>query len=157
MKKLKIYLDTSVISHLQADDVPDKMAITNDLWKQIQTGSYKACISEMVLQELSNCYEEKRQYLLEKIADIDFEFYEIGNEVNELAQKYIQAGAFTDKHLEDALHVACASVNTCNVVVSWNFKHIVKLTAMLLVNGVNRQEGYMELEIVSPEVIVEEG
>ena len=38
-----------------------------------------------------------------------------------------------------------------------DFKHIVKLTAMLLVNGVNRQEGYMELEIVSPEVIVEEG
>lgn len=154
MKKLKIYLDTSVISHLQADDVPDKMAITNDLWEQIQTGRYKACISEMVLQELSNCYEGKRQYLLEKIADIDFEFYEIGNEVNELAHKYIQVGAFTDKHLEDALHVACASVNTCNAVVSWNFKHIVKLTAMLLVNGVNRQEGYMELEIVSPEVIV---
>lgn len=157
MKKLKIYLDTSVISHLQADDVPEKMAITNDLWKQIQAGRYKACISEMVLQELSNCYEEKRQNLLGKIADIDFEFYEINNDVTELAQKYIKAGAFTDKHLEDALHVACASVNTCNAVVSWNFKHIVKLTAMLLVNGVNRQEGYMELEIVSPEVIVEEG
>lgn len=157
MKKLKIYLDTSVISHLQAEDVLEKMSITSDLWKQIQTGRYKACISQMVLQELSNCYEDKRQYLLEKIADIDFEFYEITDEVNELAQKYIQAGAFTDKHLEDALHVACASVNTCNAVVSWNFKHIVKLTAMLLVNGVNRQEGYMELEIVSPEVIVEEG
>lgn len=157
MKKLKIYLDTSVISYLQADDVPEKMAITNDLWKQIQTGRYKVCISEMVLQELSNCYEEKRQSLLAKIADIDFEFYETNEDVNELAQKYIQAGAFTDKHLEDSLHVACASVNTCNAVVSWNFKHIVKLTAMLLVNGVNRQEGYMELEIVSPEVIVEEG
>ena len=157
MKKLKIYLDTSVISHLQADDVPEKMAITNDLWKQIQTGRYKTCISEMVLQELSNCYEHKRQYLLEKVADIDFDFYEISDEVKEMAQKYIQAGAFTDKHLEDAIHVACASVNTCNAVVSWNFKHIVKLTAMLLVNGVNRQEGYMELEIISPEVIVEEG
>ena len=74
-----------------------------------------------------------------------------------MAQKYIQAGAFTDNHLEDALHVACASVNTCNAVISWNFKHVVKLSAMLLVNGVNRQEGYRELEIVSPEVIVEEG
>ena len=95
--------------------------------------------------------------MLGKIADIDFEFYEISKDVNELAQKYIHAGAFADKHLEDALHVACASVNTCNAVVSWNFKHIVKLAAILLVNGVNRQEGYMELEIVSPEVIVEEG
>jgi predicted nucleic acid-binding protein len=157
MKKLKIYLDTSVISYLQAEDVPEKMSITNDLWIQIQKGRYKACISEMVLQEISNCYEHKRQYLLEKIADIDFDFYQISNEAKEMAQKYIKAGAFTEKHLEDAIHVACASVNTCNAVVSWNFKHIVKLTAMLLVNGVNRQEGYMELEIVSPEVIVEEG
>ncbi|MBC7765936.1 MAG: PIN domain-containing protein [Hyphomonadaceae bacterium] len=156
MKKLKIYLDTSVISHLQADDLQEKMNITNDLWRQIQAGRYKACISGMVLEELGNCYEEKRQFLLERMADIDFEFYEIGDDIKELAQKYIQAGAFTDKHLEDALHVACASVNTCNAVVSWNFKHIVKLTAMLLVNGVNRQEGYMELEIISPENIVEE-
>ncbi len=74
MKKLKIYLDTSVISHLQADDVPEKMNITNDLWKQIQSGRYKACISGMVLEELGNCYEEKRQTLLERMADIDFEF-----------------------------------------------------------------------------------
>ena len=157
MKKLKIYLDTSVISYLYAEDVPERMTLTHALWKQIQTGCYKACISEMVLQELSNCYEEKRQYLLEKISEIDFEFYEISNEVIELAHRYIRAGAFTDKHLEDALHVACASVNTCNAVVSWNFRHIVKLTSMLLVNGVNRQEGYMELEIVSPEVVSEEG
>lgn len=157
IKNSRIYLDTSVISHLQAVDVPEKMAITNELWKQIQTGRYKACISEMVLQELSNCYEHKRQSLLEKIADIDFDFYAIGNEVIDLALKYIQAGAFTDKHLEDAIHVACASVNTCDAVVSWTFKHIVRLTAMLLVNGVNKQEGYMELEIISPEVIAEEG
>ena len=156
MKKLKIYLDTSVISHLIADDVPDKMAITYDLWVQIKAGRFRACLSEMVLQELSQCYENKRQYLLEKLADIEFDFFEISDEVRELASEYIKSGAFTEKHLEDALHVACASINMCNAVVSWNFKHIVKLTAMLLVNGVNRQEGYMDLEIVSPEVLVEE-
>ena len=110
----------------------------------------------MVFNELANCYDEKRQYLLEMIADIDFEFYEINDEINDLAQKYIQAGAFSNKQIEDAFHVACASVNICNAFVSWNFKHIVKLTTILLVNGVNRKEGYMELEIVSPEVITEE-
>jgi predicted nucleic acid-binding protein len=146
MKKLKIYLDTSVISHLQADDVPEKMVITYDLWIQIQAGRYRACLSGMVFQELLNCYGSKRQFLLEKIAEIDFDYYEISDEVRELAQKYILSGAFTEKHLEDALHVACASVNMCNAVVSWNFKHIVKLTAMLLINGVNRQEGYMDLK-----------
>jgi len=156
MKKLKIYLDTSVISHLQSDDVPEKMDITKSLWQMIQKGKYKACLSELVLQELSRCDESKNGLLKIYLADIDFETYFINDETKELASLYIQTGAFTDKHLEDALHVACAVFNNCNAVVSWNFKHIVKLTVILLVNGVNKQMGYKEIEIVSPEVLVGE-
>lgn len=157
MRKLKLYLDTSVISYLRAEDALEKMNITNRLWTQIQYGKYKVCLSDMVFKELSNCFEDKRLYMMEKLADIEFDVFEITEETKDLANMYIKAGAFTDKHIEDALHVASASVNTCNAVVSWNFKHIVKLTAMLLVNGVNRQEGYKEIEIVSPEVLIEEG
>jgi hypothetical protein len=49
MKKLKIYLDTSVISHLQAEDAPEKVSITLGLWTQIQKGFYQAIISGLVL------------------------------------------------------------------------------------------------------------
>lgn len=132
------------------------MDITVKFWRQILEARYKGCISEMVAQEIMKCYETKRQFLLERISEVNFEFFDIDDEVRALARKYIDAGAFTDKHMEDALHVACASVNNCNVVVSWNFKHIVKITAMLIVNGVNRSEGYMELGIVSPEVFMED-
>src|SRR3989339_1388837 len=114
----------------------------------IQKGKYKACLSELVLQELSRCNESKSKLLKECLADIDFETYFINDESKELSSLYINAGAFTDKHLEDALHVACAVNNNCNAVVSWNFRHIVKITAILLVNGVNKQSGYKEIEIV---------
>ena len=45
MRKLKIYLDTSVISHLQTDDVPEKVAKTKELWVEIQQGFYDVVIS----------------------------------------------------------------------------------------------------------------
>lgn len=156
MKKLKIYLDTSVISHLQADDVPEKMAATHKLWKEIKQGFYQILISELVFDELENCNEPKRTYLYEHLADINFDEIEIVQEIKELAIKYIAEGVFPDKYYDDAVHVACASVYGCNAVVSWNFKHMVKLKTILAVNGVNKYMGYGEVEILTPESVVGE-
>ena len=51
----KIYLDTSVISFLYADDAPEKQEITIDFFDNfIKTGIYQAIISEFVLQEIEN-------------------------------------------------------------------------------------------------------
>jgi predicted nucleic acid-binding protein len=63
MKKLKIYLDTSVISHLDAPDVPDKMADTLKLWEYIKAGVYDVVISDVVTDELAKCAEPKRSKL----------------------------------------------------------------------------------------------
>jgi predicted nucleic acid-binding protein len=54
MKKLKIYLDTSVISHLQAYDVPEKMAKTLKFWESLVDGDYEAYISELVIAEFKS-------------------------------------------------------------------------------------------------------
>ena len=55
------------------------------------------------------------------------------------------------RYLDDALHIATAVVHEMDVVVSWNFEHLVKLKTRLGVNGLNRLLGYREIEIVSPE------
>ena len=55
MKKLKIYLDTSVISHLQADDVPGKMVKTLEFWEYIERGEYSVFISDLVVAEIEEC------------------------------------------------------------------------------------------------------
>ena len=72
-------------------------------------------------------------------------------EVEALAERYITEQLIPAKHRDDALHLAVAAVYDLDVVISWNFEHMVKLTTRLGVNGINRLLGYRELEIVSPE------
>ena len=156
MKKLKIYLDTSVVSHLQTEDVPEKMTKTLELWREIKQGFYHIVISELVFDELEKCSEPKKSFMLNKLAEIDFDEVEITGEIRELANKYVTEGVFPAKYLDDALHVACASISGCNAMVSWNFKHMVKLRTILAVNGINKYMGYAEIEILTPEAIVGE-
>ena len=156
MKRLKIYLDTSVISHLQADDVPDKMMATLALWTDMQIGFYTVVISELVLDELENCHEPKKTSMFEKLSLINFNNVEITSEIRVLANKYVDEGIFPTKYLDDALHVACATVNDCNAIISWNFKHMVKLKTILSVNGINKYMGYGEIEILTPEAVIGE-
>ena len=109
-----------------------------------------------MLDELENCSENKKTFMFEKLAVIDFIDVEITDEIRELASKYVTEGIFPIKYVDDALHVACASINGCNAVISWNFKHMVKLKTILSVNGINKIMGYGEIEILSPEAIVGE-
>jgi hypothetical protein len=78
-------------------------------------------------------------------------------EFAELAERYIEFGVLSDKHYEDALHIAAASVEKCDVLASWNFKHIVRIKTILGANGINRAEGYGEVQLLSPDALVEEG
>jgi predicted nucleic acid-binding protein len=156
MKKLKIYIDTSVISHLQAGDTPDRMAKTHKFWDNLDDKEYEFYISELVMAEINNCPEPKRSYLESSLKQAPLSLLELDDEVFELAEKYIDEGIFPIKYRDDAIHVALASVYNCNVIVSWNFKHMVKIRTILGVNGINKLMGYLEIEIVTPEFITEE-
>lgn len=156
MRKLKIYLDTSVISHLQADDVQDKMLKTLEFWKYIERGEYTVFISDLVVAEIEECPEPKKAFLEDNMNKAPLNVIEINEEITILADKYISEGIFSIKYRDDATHVAAASVLGCTAVISWNFKHIVKLKTIIGVNGINRLMGYGEIEIVTPETIIEE-
>ena len=59
-EKLKIYLDTSVVSYLLQDDVPEKMEITNQLWEHFRNRKYELYLSNVTMKEISKCPEPKR-------------------------------------------------------------------------------------------------
>lgn len=156
MRKLRIYLDTSVISHLQVDDVPEKMASTLKLWDEIKQDQYDVYISGLVIAEIDECPESKRAALYEYLKEITFETATLNDEIVSLANRYIEAGIVPSRCKDDAVHLATASVNDCNVVVSWNFKHMVKIKTILGVNGINKQYRYGEIEILPPDSIIGE-
>jgi hypothetical protein len=66
-KKLKIYLDTSVISCLQATETPERMADTLCLWKDLEAGIYDVIISDITIDEINDCPEPKRSFMLNEL------------------------------------------------------------------------------------------
>ena len=82
--------------------------------------------------------------------DAHIEFIAISPEAEELATAYIQDGAISRSMRADALHIALATVARADVLVSWNFKHIVNLKRIHAYNAVNLKRGHPFLEIRTP-------
>ena len=155
MRKLKIYLDTSVISHLDAPDVPDKMNDTLSLWELFNHGEYDVYISSAVLTELYDCALPKRQIMLEYLNQIEYTELVETDEVLELADKYIKAGFVKPKSYDDCIHLSSATVNDCDIIISWNFKHIVNIKTIQAVNQINYANGYLHaIQILPPNMLL---
>ena len=93
--------------------------------------------------------------LANKIISENAEFVAAGQPDNDLAEKYLKEKIVTKKFRSDALHIAIATINKVDVLVSWNFKHIVNLNRIRQYNSVNLKYAYPLIEIRSPMEIVE--
>jgi len=156
MRKLKLYLDTSTMSHLFADDAIDKMDDTNRFWTDVIDGKYDIFISPSVLGEIEKCTEQKRVQLYQKLNEITFQILEKTNEVSSLAKEYITKGVLSEKSYDDCMHIAFAVVYDCDVIVSWNFRHLVNFKTINKVKVVNAINNYREISIVTPTMLLEE-
>ena len=154
MKKLRIYLDTSVISYLLADDAPEKMNDTQELWKLLQQGEYEIIISELTFDELKKCENEKRSSLSKYIDLINYSPVSITNQQEDLAQKYLEYSVLSTKSIDDLAHIACSVLNDCDYIISWNFKHLVNMKTINKVNAVNLLLGFREIKIIPPPMLL---
>jgi len=157
MRKPKIYLDTSVISHLDSPDAPEKMADTLRFWNKIVNGEYEIVISSIVALELDACEPVKRAKLYEFLQKIPVTLVELNDDIQLLANKLVEFGVLSEKHLRDRLHIAVALFSQCDVIVSWNFRHIVNYKTMRGVRVVAISTGYCELSLCTPTIMIEGG
>jgi len=155
MKKTKIYLDTSVISHLDAPDTPEKMQDTVRLWKKLQRGGYDLVLSEVMFTELAKCPNPKLDRLLTCVGKLGHERLGTTKEIEALAGKFIELGILKEKSLEDCMHIASALVSGCDIVVSWNFKHLVNVRTIRGAKVIAATEGYKDIIICSPTMLLE--
>ena len=153
MKKLKIYLDTSVINFLFADDAPDFRKVTQDFFA-IYAANYNLCISRIVILEISRTpHRELRDKLMNVIRGHAVEVLPDDDTVHiqKLAAVYMRKGIIPAAKMEDALHVAYATVSKVDILLSWNFKHLANVNKEARILAVNNEEGYHHpLRLLSP-------
>ncbi len=150
MMRQRVYIDTSVIGgcfDIEFKEWSDK------LFAEFRDGKKIAVISDITLDELSFSRAEVRNYL-DSIPKEFKEYILKDEQTDDLAELYIKEHAVTRKSYEDALHIAIATVNRVDVLVSWNFKHIVNLERIRKYNAVNLMNGYPTLEIRNPREIL---
>ncbi len=151
-RPLKLYLDTSIPSFLFAADAPDKQKITELLFKPEVRNQYEFYISGVVVREVERAPASLRERLFDALEDAAI--LELTEEIENLAQAYLKANVLPKKSEEDARHVAVATVHNLDAVVSWNFKHLVNLRRIRLINLINEEMGYKHIEIVSPHEVI---
>ena len=160
MPKLRIYLDTSVVSHLFHEDAPERKADTEEFFENaILPKAYETFISSVVLEELARTKNlVLRQRFLQATEHYQLDILpEGGNEVARLAALYMDRGVIPFRNPEDALHVAYATLFEMDSLVTWNFRHLARAKTAGLIGSINLVEGYMRplrlqtpLELLQP-------
>jgi len=146
-KIIKIYLDTSVISALFDDRNPERQELTNVFFEKIEV--FDVFISEIVLAEIEGIKTEELKKKVRKRV-INYKILKINEETRRLASEYIKNNAIPEGYSEDALHIAISTLNNIDYLLSWNFRHIVKVKTRKIINMVNLSQHYPELKIIAP-------
>ncbi len=155
-RKPKVYIETSVFNFVFADDALDRREDVIALFREIEQGRYSAFTSEYAIAELQKAPEPKRGDMLGLIKKYAIAYLPASEEIQNLAAMYIAEGIIPRKYVTDALHIASATVNDMDLIVSYNFKHIVKLKTITLTEVVNLREGYRKIGIFSPTEVIED-
>ncbi len=153
-KKMRVYIETSIISNLDALDRPDWMKETLLLWKKLKAGKYEIVVGTPVIAELEQCPEPKRSFMLQELEQIPYDLVMDTEESKRIAGEYIRLGGIPHRSRTDAMHIALATLASCDVIVSWNFAHIVNVKAMTAVDTVNTFERLKPIRIVSPTILL---
>lgn len=149
MKKLRIYIDTSVLGGYFDDEFN---VDTKLLFDEILHGEYNLVISDLTERELVNAPE--RVMTLLRDLKVDFEVIAVTQESIDLAMDYINEKVVGQTSMDDCLHIATATIHKLDLLISWNFKHIVNVIRIRGYNSINLRNGYSTLEIRSPKDLI---
>jgi len=148
--KLRIYIDASVVGGCEDNEFAEDSLRLMDCFVR---GDFLLVVSTLTVQELSAAPDEVRERLA-TVPEAHIEILQLDAKTRELAEAYIAEGVITANMRADAQHIAMATVARVDVLVSWNFKHIVNLRRIHGYNSVNLRQGYPTLEIRAPREVL---
>lgn len=154
MKTQRVYLDTSVIGGCFD---PEFSAWSMGLLRDFREGTFVPVVSELVAAEIAPA-PEVVQPVYADLLEMGAELLLLSEQAEALATRYLEHQVIPPRFEADGLHIAVATVAGVDLLVSWNFRHIVRFDRIRMFNAVNREAGYKEIEIYSPrEVTRHEG
>ncbi|CAN5598607.1 hypothetical protein BH11BAC3_BH11BAC3_41540 [soil metagenome] len=146
----RFYFDTSVFGGLFDIEFEQETTL---LFEKVTLGQIKCVYSSLTESELTSAPERVRHFF-ENLSDKFKEKVLVTPDVLKLAQTYVHEKVIGETSLDDCIHIATATLNKVDMLVSWNFKHIVNIYRIRGYNSINLRLGYGTLEIHSPKEIV---
>lgn len=153
MRKISVYVDTSVIGGCFDQEFE---TWSKGLMQDFEENRFVPVLSEIVATEIGNAPEQVQDQF-KQILQLSHVFLELTDEAVDLAKLYLERKIISPKYFEDSLHIALATINDINILVSWNFKHIVHFDKIRQFNSVNVENGYKDIDIFSPMEVTTHG
>ena len=157
MKKIRFYMDTSVLGGLFDTEEPKRVNTAETLLRLIKEGIYEGFISLLTIEEILKAPDKIHEKLKDKVSKSGVKILEETEESVNLANAYLRDGAIPEKYRDDARHIAIGVFHEVDYIVSWNYKHMVNIAVRRLINSTNLRMGYNPIEIISPEEVTGDG
>lgn len=159
MKKLRLYLDSSILGWSLNRGNPTRFAEANLLLQQIADERFIGAYSWVSEQEIEAAPEHIAKRLWQKVKEAKLKrvSMRLKKQADELAQTYCDKGIIPFDFKADAIHIAVATLWKANALVSYNFEHIVNLEIMVAVNEVNRTLNLNEVFLCQPQEVIISG
>ena len=151
---MRLYLDTSLIGALFDFEMPQRIEITRILLRSIVRGKHIGIISNIVLEEIERSPEEFKERIIVEMRKIPLQIISEDEASSDLLEIYEKEGFIRKAARLDLRHLAVATVNGVDAVVSWNFRDIVNIRTRRSVHSTNLRLGFPLIEIVSPEEVI---
>ena len=151
----KLFIETTVFNFYFEGKQGQKQTDAVRLFEEIAKGKYEAYTSQTVINEIKAASAKKS----EKMDTLSRKYIKKllipSPETERMAELYIKKGIIPLKFIEDALHIATATVNGFDFVVSYNLGHIVKTKTMIGAGLANLREGYRQIGLSTPTEVLD--
>jgi hypothetical protein len=158
MSMATIYVGTSVWSHAFAEDAPDRRAETLRFFRRAPAMGHTLFVSDVVLREIARAEPKLARRLHSLIEKHAPEVLDFDDEADRLAERFLGLGVVPPSKTEDAQHVAVAIINAMDILVSWNYRHLVNIRRVEAFRHASALCGYYgPPHIVTPPEVIYEG
>jgi len=158
LKRQKVYIETSFISYLTSRPSRDLIIAAHQqitqVWWEDRREQFEIYISQLVYEEASKGDSEAAKSRIEIISDLPI--LELNENINNLANNFIQSDIIPHKYVEDAFHISIATIHGMDYLLTWNCKHIANATIRTEIERLCRENGYINPIICTPEELMGE-